>query len=326
MPVLLCLVGLGPVAQASEAVPDPDEGSIGIQLLEAPVSRRADPRALRYIVDHLPPGSVIKRQMRVRNTSDEQQRIDLYPSAATVEGQKFTFGEGRTANELTSWISLDRHQLTLDPGDSARFTGTIAVPANASSGERYAVVWASATSKPTASGNVTQVHRVGVRVYLSVGAGGEPPSDFRIGEFVPARDPDGVPSVAIGVDNTGQRALDLTGKVNLTEGPGGMEAGPFDIVEGTTLSPGDSGGVVVRLPKELPNGPWKIVADLESGMVKRSVTRSIEFPDRGKVGKPGTILSGWMPLWSIAGALVVVLLILAALIMKRRSRQPAAVG
>ncbi|WP_329016064.1 DUF916 domain-containing protein [Micromonospora rifamycinica] len=219
VPVLLCLAGLGPVAQASAAVPDPDEGSIGIQLLEAPVSRRADPRALRYIVDHLPPGSVIRRQMRVRNTSDAQQRIDLYPSAATVEGHKFTFGEGRTANELTSWISLDHRQVTLDPGDSVRFTGTITVPENASSGERYAVVWASATSKPTASGNVTQVHRVGVRVYLSVGAGGEPPSDFSIGEFVPARDTDGVPSVAIGVDNTGQRALDLTGKVNLPRAP-----------------------------------------------------------------------------------------------------------
>lgn len=41
------------------------------------------------------------------------------------------------------------------------------------------MVWAETAS--TGSGNVRRVDRVGIRVYLDVGPGGEAPSDFAIG-------------------------------------------------------------------------------------------------------------------------------------------------
>ncbi len=181
-------------AQASAAPADPDLDSIGIQLLEAPANRRADPRALRYIVDHLPPGSVIRRQLKVVNRSAERKRIDLYPAAATVDKAGFQFGAGRAANELTSWTSLDRTEVELEPDGEATFKATIEIPAAASAGERYAVIWASLTpASPNPADNVRQIHRVGVRVYLNIGPGGEPASDFDVGELVPARDRSGCP-------------------------------------------------------------------------------------------------------------------------------------
>jgi hypothetical protein len=319
--VLLLVVGLGLPVRADAGLRDPDEGSFGVQLLDAPASRRGDPRALRYVVDHLPPGTTISRRMLVANKSDQALLLDVYPAAATVENEKFTFGEGRSTNELVTWISLDHGQLALEPGGHAEVAVTIQVPPKASAGERYAVVWASVTSQPDPSANVNRVNRVGIRVYLDVGPGGEPTSSFAIGQIVPARDPQGRASLDIGVTNTGGRALDLSGKVVLANGPGGQWAGPFSVVQGTTLAPGQSGAVTVQFPAELPNGPWSAEINLESGLVTQSATVSITFPDPGVAGQPGW-LSAVTSVRGIAGtSLVVGLLVLFGMyLLIRRSR------
>ncbi|WP_121157477.1 hypothetical protein [Micromonospora pisi] len=279
-------------------------------------------------MDHLPPGSVIKRQMLVSNKTDERQRIELYPAAATVADARFQFGEGRTANELSSWISLDQETLDLKPRGEARFRATITVPPQASRGERYAVIWASVASAADPGANVNKIHRVGIRTYLDIGTGGEPPSSFSIGELTPARDTLGVPSVRVAVQNTGERALDLSGSVTLSDGPAGMRAGPFDVVEGTTLRPGESGSVLAVLPRDVPNGPWQISVNLESGLVKETASASITFPDPGRVGKPGSPLSRLGPLWVlVTGSLVVGLVVLTGLVLLiRRSRRRTTVS
>ncbi|WP_199853317.1 hypothetical protein [Plantactinospora sp. BC1] len=325
VPLLLaCLAGLGlSPAQAGAAARDPDVERIGIQLLEAPVDRRGDPRALRYIVDHLPPGTLIRRHLLVVNKTARTQRIDLYAAAATLDEGRFRFGEGRTQNELSSWISLDRDRLDLPPGGQARVRATLDVPPPASKGERYAVIWASTKSPPKKSANVTQVHRVGVRVYLDIGIGGEPPSSFTIGEVVPARDAQGVPSVGIEVRNTGGRALDLGGTVSLSEGPAGTRAGPFDVIEGTTLGPGASGTVGVRFPRELPNGPWKVDIALQSGTVRQTGTGRITFPDPGGVGEPSTLFGPLRTPWGILGSSLLAGLLVAGglLVVTRRAHR-----
>ena len=178
---LLSVVALSPAVQAARVAKGTTPGSIGIQLLEGPSNREQDPRAHRYIVDHLAPGTTIRRQVGIVNKTSERQSIQVYPAAATVAGGQFVFGAGRTANELSSWVSLDKGELSVEPGDEAVVESTIAVPAAASAGERYAVIWASVESAAGPSANIGQVHRVGIRVYLDIGAGGEPRSDFTIG-------------------------------------------------------------------------------------------------------------------------------------------------
>ncbi|MBM7491291.1 hypothetical protein JOD64_002513 [Micromonospora luteifusca] len=284
---------------------------------------------MRYIVDHLPPGTTIKRQLLVTNRTDETRRIDVYPAAATVEGSEFKFGEGHAANELTSWITLDKSAVEVEAGGEARVLATITVPPPASRGERYGVIWASATSAPRPGGEITQIHRVGVRIYLDIGPGGEPVSDFSIGELRPARGPEGVPSVTAQVTNTGGRAIDLTGTVALTDGPAGSRAGPFPVGQGVTLPPGGSGQVIARLPAELPNGPWKIEVNLESGLVKRSITAQIQFPEAGQVGKRGSVISRMTSAWTVGAAIAGLLLLTGLAVLVRRSRQhvrPSACG
>ncbi|GAB2932067.1 hypothetical protein GCM10027280_19720 [Micromonospora polyrhachis] len=278
---MLAIVGVsaltGPVAAAD---PGEDLDTIGIKLMEAPADRRDDSRAQRYIIDHLAPGTTIRRQVEISNRTDKRKRIQLYAAAADVQGEQFRFGEGRTANELSSWTSLSQPEVTLEPGQNQAVTTTIAVPPTASAGERYAVVWASAASDPKPNA-VAKVHRVGIRVYLDVGPGGEPASGFDIEEFTTSRAADGRPSLTVKVTNTGGRALDLSGTLWLTDEPGEIRAGPFPVVEGTTLAPEQTGKVTVALPSRLDNGPWKAELTLTSGVVRRTATMVVTFPDPG---------------------------------------------
>ncbi|MFG3557886.1 hypothetical protein ACGGAQ_26255 [Micromonospora sp. NPDC047557] len=290
-------------------------------MLEAPTNRRDDPRALRYIVDHLPPGTTIKRQLLIVNRTGEPRHVDVYPAAATLGSSAFIFGEGRAANELTSWTTLDRSAVELEPWGETRVRATITVPPAASRGERYGVLWASTTSKPRANGEVEQIHRVGVRMYLDIGPGGEPASDFSIGDLRPARGPEGVPSLTVQVTNTGGRAIDLTGAITLSDGPAGSRAGPFPVGEGVSLPPGGAGQVVARFPAELPNGPWKAEVNLESGLVKRSLTAQIRFPDPGQAGRKGTVVSRALSPWTLGATVAALLLATGLAVFLRRSRR-----
>jgi hypothetical protein len=259
---------------------EPEMGSIGIQLVDAPTSRRSDPRAQKYIVDHVAPGTVIQRRVKVRNSTGHRQRIDVYAGPATVEAGQFRFASADESSELTSWTSLDRPTLRLAAGEDDLAEVTIKIPEEASRGERYGVIWASMKATADSPSNaITQVRRVGVRIYLDIGRGGEPASAFEIGESIATRAADGQPSLHVGVRNTGGRALDLIGNLRLADGPGGLRAGPFEVVQGTTLAPGDEGQVAVLLPKSVPNGPWVARLTLRSGLVQQTKTIAVTFPD-----------------------------------------------
>ncbi|WP_370153765.1 peptidase [Streptacidiphilus sp. EB129] len=251
---------------------------IGIKLLEAPVSRRDDPRAHTYIVDHLAPGSVIKRRVEVTNESATLRHIDLYAAAASIDDNAFAFAPEHTPNELSTWTSLDRTGVDVPAWGSSPVQVSLHVPNDASTGERYAVIWAQGAVAPDQSHSVTLVNRVGVRMYIDVGPGGEPPSDFRIDKVTPARTRDGRPELWAQVRNTGGRAVDLSGTLSLSGGPGGLRAGPFTAETGTTLLPGGHAPVTVLLDKQLPDGPWAVDLTLKSGLVVREVNAVVTFP------------------------------------------------
>ncbi|HVT77267.1 MAG TPA: hypothetical protein VHD87_09570 [Acidimicrobiales bacterium] len=259
----------------------PAQGSIGIALAEAPTNRANDPRARVYIVDHVAPGTTISRKVRVSNDTDETESIDTYAASASIRDGEFRFGDGHARNELTTWTTVDPATDSYAPGEAKLVTVTIAVPKDASEGERYGVVWASVSSTPTSGQSITSVNRVGVRIYLSVGPGGEPPSSFKVTGIQARRTEKGQPQVVARVENTGGRALDLSGSLRLTNGPGGLRAGPFDVKLGTTLGVGETEPVLVTLNKALPAGPWHARLDLESGLVKEHAAATITFPKSG---------------------------------------------
>ncbi|MFF4207771.1 peptidase [Streptomyces sp. NPDC001796] len=251
---------------------------IGIKLLDAPESRRADPRAHAYIVDHVAPGSTIERRVEVTNESSTPMHVNVYAAAATIANGKFTFAPERTPNELTGWTSLDTADLDLAASETARVRTVIRVPRDAAAGERYGVIWAQTGALTDRSHIMTMLGRVGVRMYIDVGPGGEPPSDFKIERLYPTRARDGRGEVRARIHNTGGRALDISGALSLFDGPVGLRAGPFSARKGTTLAPGDLAEAVVPLDARLPDGPWTVALTLKSGLVEHTTRATITFP------------------------------------------------
>lgn len=273
-------------------------------------------------MDHLAPGTVIHRKVMVANDSAQRRHVDVYAGAAAVEGATFTFGAGATPNELTSWISMDAAGGDIAAWTERQFTVTIAVPAIASIGERYAVIWASGTSGNSSAG-VSQVHRVGVRVYLDIGPGGEPPSDVEIGTLTTARAANGQPSLTVAVRNTGMRALDLSGTLSLSAGPAGLAAGPFPFTEGTTLAVGAVGTMVVNLPSQVPNGPWTATVVLTSGRLERTTKVTLTFPDPAQPDLTATKATS-LPLVVGGGVAVLLVGLVVAFVLRRnRPTRPA---
>jgi hypothetical protein len=224
----------GPAGRA--AIP----GSLGLRLLNVPFSARADPRARLYILDHLHPGTVIHRLIEASNTTASTMPISLYPAAATIANGSFVGAAGHTPNDLSTWTSVSPGAADIRARGHLTARVTIAVPHDASPAEQYGVLWAETRSAPPAGGGITEVSRVGIRLYLSIGPGGAPPSKFTIESVTAGRSPDGRPMVVASVHNTGGRALDMYGALQLSHGPGGVRAGPFPANLGVTLAIDDT--------------------------------------------------------------------------------------
>jgi hypothetical protein len=301
----------------------PQPAGIGIRLLDVPAATQEDPRARSYIVDRLKPGTGIHRRIQVHNNSTAAQSVRIYSGAATIRDGSFVGDKDPAVNELTTWTSVDRPQVELQPGKSADVLVTINVPADASEAEQYAAVWAEVRNAPAKGTNVIQASRVGIRIYLSVGPGNGAPADFRITSLTAARDTQGKPLVAAVVTNTGGRALDIAGDLTISNGPGGISAGPFGAQKTLTLPPGRDGTVVTTLDPALPNGPWNARLHLKSGLVEHEATATIIFPETGQGQTVEPAQEAGFP-WHALGAAVVGLMITGALLWWRLRRRNSA--
>jgi hypothetical protein len=315
------------IASASTP-PVPQPSGIGIRLLDIPAATQEDPRARAYIVDRLAPGTGIHRRIQVQNNSAAAQSVRIYSGAARIQEGSFVGDNDPAVNELTTWTSVDRPQVELQPRESADVMVTIDVPADASEAEQYAAVWAEIRSAPAEGTNVVQASRVGIRIYLSVGPGNGAPADFRITSLTAARDAQGNPQVSAVVTNTGGRALDITGELTLSKGPGGISAGPFGAQKALTLVPGRDGTVVTTLDPALPNGPWNAQLHLKSGLIEHEAAAGITFPDAGQGETVRPAQEAGFP-WIALGTGVAGLLIAASLLrwwLRRRKTASTQAG
>jgi hypothetical protein len=115
-------------------------------------------------------------------------------------------------------------------------------------------------------------------MYVSVGKGGMPAAEFTVGSLLVGRLANGNPTVGAQVRNTGPAALDISGELSLSDGPGGLSAGPFPITLGTMLAPSHSVIERVALDGEIPKGPWRAELRLSSDGTQRSSIATITFP------------------------------------------------
>jgi hypothetical protein len=305
------------------AEPESSDTGIGIRLVDIPTAEADNPRARAYIIDHVHPGKVIERRVEVVNHSAQDAKVSLYAAAARVDKGQFVGVDGHTQNDLSSWTSLNDPAVTLGPRDRSMAKLTIKIPKDAVRGERYGVIWAELRPQQNPDG-VTHISRVGIRLYVSVGAGGAPRTDFDIVSMTAIRDQNGVPAVQAKVENTGERAIDLSGKISLADGPAGLSAGPFAIPLGNTLGVGDTQPLLAPLDAKLPDGPWRVKITVTSGVTTRTAEATLTFPPHAGAG-PEVGVDGGLPWQGIAAAALAVVLVLALLgyLRVRRNRRSA---
>jgi MYXO-CTERM domain-containing protein len=284
---LSLVAGAAVVTSSALAAPrSPAIGGVGVRLVDVSANAKSDPLARSYIVDRVAPGTIVSRRIEISNTTRARVAVAVYPAGAELRRGNFAFAQGRGRNELSSWTSVTRPIRTLPPGARALDTVTVSVPKLASSGERYAVVWVEMSAPTSAKARIKLVNRVGIRLYLSVGPGGAPPANFVVGALTAERLAAGVPRLVARVRNNGRRTLDIIGALTLSDGPGGLRAGPFAVRLGTTLSPGQSEPAIVTFDKRLPRGPWRAQLRLSSGFVHRSSAATVTFPVAAGRTKP----------------------------------------
>lgn len=272
--VATAAVGVPAAVAAPRAVQSEAPG-LGLRLVEAPESRRDDPRAATTVVDHVAPGAMFTRRLEATNGGDEPMAVRFYVRPAQVRDGTLAIDETGTGL-VSEAVTIEPAGGTIPPGGSLAATARFAVPRDAPAGEHYGVLL---VERPAAPGSGLQVAtRSGVAVYLSVGPGGEPASDFEIATLTASRDEQGAPNVVASVRNTGGRALSITGDLRLSEGPGGLAAGPFGVELGTVLGVGQTAPVRVALDQRLPDGPWRAALTLRSGRVERAAEAMITFP------------------------------------------------
>jgi hypothetical protein len=265
--------------QARLAASPGAQEEFGVRLADVPASEADNPRAYRYIIAYLPTGTVIHRRILVMNDESRAARLSVYPDAAHIADGLFIGDTGATRNELTTWISVQHQAVTLAPGASATDMVTVNVPRGATRGEHYGVIWVQQTAKPSKHGGfgLTEISRVGVRVYLTVGRGGTPPTSFDIDSITGYRLLSGQPVITAHVTNTGGRAIDLNGSVRLTNGPGDTSSGAFPAQKTVTLAPTQSWNLTFAMPKSLPSGSWRATVSLASGMTTATGTAAVRF-------------------------------------------------
>lgn len=316
--VAVLLMPAAGVAAATSPVAAPD--SIGIQLIGRPSSSPTDPRARSYIVERAAPGTRIRRRVEITNTTSSTAFVTVYPAAAVVRNGRLAFASARSGNELTGWTSVSRSTLPVPAGGSAFETVTIAIPAKASSKERYAVIWAQVSAPAPAGGGMTLVNRVGIRMYVTVGPGGTPAPNFVIGPLAGKRSTTGSLLVMATVHDIGRGTLGVHGSLMLTRGPGGVSAGPYPATMTRRLTADESAPVTVGLDGRLPRGPWHARLVLRSGAVQRTAVASITFPPNIAAEPAGTARPG---LRSIVIAIVGLVLLVSAAVALWRIRRRA---
>lgn len=309
-------------AAAWAQAPAPPPG-IGVKLLQGPADGADNPRAHEYIVDHLAPGTTISRQVGFSNGDAVPMDMTFYAAAADISAGAFVAQPGRAANDLTTWTTFAPASATVQPGQTLPVTVTIVVPAGATAGERYAAALAETSAGPSDAGGVTTVSRVGIRMYLSVGPGGAPATAFTITALTASRDEQDRAVVTAAVHNTGERAVDVSGELELSDGPSSLSAGPFAVGTAPTLAPGDDATIVIPLDAGLPAGPWDARLTLRSGLHSEVGSGSITFPDSaGSNATPVDVVAttGSLPVVPVAAAGLTVLV--AGLTWSVRHRIP----
>lgn len=249
----------------------------------------------------LEPGTVVQDGFEVTNRGAQPLTVALYAADGftTPEGQLDLLPAGEPSSDLGTWVSLDRSELTLQPGEVAVVPFTLTVPADARPGDHTGGIVTS-VSEADPQATVVVDRRLGSRMHVRV-AGALTSAltldDVRVAHHGTV-DPFHASSatVTFTVASTGNARTTATATVRLT-GPGG--AAPVEVAaQVPELLPGSVHTQQVEVPGVWPLGRL----DAEVTLVPVAV---------GLVEDPGDTVVGTAGTWAVPWTALVVVLVVA---------------
>ncbi|MDP3003947.1 MAG: LysM peptidoglycan-binding domain-containing protein [Candidatus Azambacteria bacterium] len=137
-----------------------------------PAYPRADnPRTESIFVHTLEPGDVQQEGVLTVNNSAERKTMLVYAVDSTPStGGAFACAQASvTAKDVGAWITLEKSEVTLDPGTNELVPFTISVPQNASVGEHNGcIVMQEKKEKADGKSGVSLSFRTGLRVAITI--------------------------------------------------------------------------------------------------------------------------------------------------------------
>lgn len=102
----------------------------------------------------------------VENLTDTKQSLALNVVEATEKDGSFILTEGREAEHLGEWASLEQTTIELGPREKQQIPVEIAIPQNAKTANYKATILASKNERNAQNINITT--RIGVRMYVDI--------------------------------------------------------------------------------------------------------------------------------------------------------------
>lgn len=124
------------------------------------------PASLRTEVEA---GNTLNEKLTIINDGTTSYDFILYASPYSVTDSDYTpnYTEDKPNTNLYTWVSFEKTRYTLNPGENVEVPYTISVPADATPGGHYSVIFAE-TQVAEDTGQIARKKRVGAIVYATV--------------------------------------------------------------------------------------------------------------------------------------------------------------
>ena len=115
-------------------------------------------------------GETKKGTIKVINDGTVSYDFVVYASPYSVADRSYipNYNEKKANADLYTWVTYDKKEYTLNPGQSVDVPYTITVPADAAPGGHYSVLFAETQTSDENGGQIARKKRVGTIVYATV--------------------------------------------------------------------------------------------------------------------------------------------------------------
>jgi len=246
-------------------------------------------------------GDVKHDELTIVNDGETDYAFRVYgaPYSVRNEGYEPDFSTMRQNTDIESWVDFEKHSYFVKAGETVTVKYTMSVPANATPGGHYGVLFAETqpTGVPTAT-SVERKKRVGAIVYTTVDG------EYQVGGKMVQFDLPGLQFVAplkatMLVANTGNSDFAVNTHMTITDLFGNKK---YEVAKTYQVLPASERKITVDWPQSPSFGLFK-------------VTVSAEFLGQDNVKDTYVLMA---PVWMYLAAVIGILVLIIYYVQKRR--------